>query len=243
MHSTPLTRKTPLRAKPDQRRYRGRPKVCACGGEFMPRTMSQAYCSLTCADRYRPRGGKVERVCGGCGAPFTAYRSDVARGFGKFCSRRCADAQRTGNAENLAKGNGPAHPSFKHGRACQPTPVVNPKRFKSGQSTCQHPDCTSGKRERLAEHHVVYKQEVRRRKGDVSDPRDALRLCNSCHPAHHHRSRPVPLAALRDENYEFAFELMGVAAFDYLRRRYAGGDPRLHEWLRKAAAVNSGSDG
>lgn len=168
-----------------------------------------------------------------------AYPSDVERGWGRFCSRSCAGRATATTPPH--PGSGKDHPTFKHGRACRPTPVVSPKRFKSGQSACQHPGCTSGRRERLAEHHVVYQQEVRRRQGDVSDGRNALRLCNSCHPAHHHRSRPVPLTALRDENYEFAFELMGGAAFDYLRRRYAGEDPRLHEWLRRTtAAVSSG---
>jgi hypothetical protein len=76
-------------------------------------------------------------------------------------------------------------------------------------------------------HHVVYEQEVRRLGGDVNDKRNVLRLCPECHGNHHGRSRPVLLTCLTDANYEFAFELMGSRADDYLRSKYDGEDPRL----------------
>lgn len=36
------------------------------------------------------RGAMVDRHCGGCGCRFTARQADVARGWGRFCSKRCA---------------------------------------------------------------------------------------------------------------------------------------------------------
>lgn len=78
-------------------------------------------------------------------------------------------------------------------------------------------------------HHVVYQQRVRAEHGDLHDPRNSLTLCRRCHEAHHQRSQPLRLKVLRNENYDFAVELLGVgAAFNYLSRRYAAdGDPRL----------------
>jgi hypothetical protein len=82
-------------------------------------------------------------------------------------------------------------------------------------------------------HHVVYEQEVKRLGGDVNDVRNALRLCPDCHANHHGRSRPIKLTQLTDANYEFAFELMGERAADYLRQKYDGDDPRLEEWVQR----------
>lgn len=236
MKRSVLRRETPLRAKRDLRRYSGQPKRCdRCGGEYRPRTIGQRYCSQRCANRSRP-SAKVPRTCGACGAEFFAYPSEVARGYGRFCSRRCAGLARPGTPPVV--GRGAEHPAHKHGRAVSQRNTADYKRrFHSGQTTCQHPGC-AGKSRRLAEHHVVYEQEIRRRKGDIADGRNALCLCQSCHAAHHHRNRPVLLRALRDENYEFAFELMGPAAYEYLRRRYGGSDPRLEAWL---ARIEGGS--
>jgi hypothetical protein len=35
------------------------------------------------------RGRKVECRCDGCGQPFTARVADRARGWGRYCSKRC----------------------------------------------------------------------------------------------------------------------------------------------------------
>lgn len=77
------------------------------------------------------------------------------------------------------------------------------------------------------DHHAIYRQEIARRKGDQKDPRNLVPLCFDCHGAHHGRSRVIFLTDLPDSVYEFATELMGPAAFDYMSRRYSGGDPRL----------------
>lgn len=73
-------------------------------------------------------------------------------------------------------------------------------------------------------HHVVYAQEVRRRRGAMHDTRNALGVCDPCHVAHHAGRRPLPLASLPREALEFAGELLGSPfAEDYLTRRYAAG--------------------
>jgi hypothetical protein len=86
-----------------------------------------------------------------------------------------------------------------------------------------------GRRHGLQLHHVVYEQHVRAESGDLRDPRNSLTTCAQCHVSHHGGGRAVmPLTALRSANFEFARELLGPgAAYEYLRRRYAGDDPRL----------------
>lgn len=204
-------------------------KVCrTCGRRFKIRAAAAdrgegKYCSRACW----PKTPYVDRICENCGASFSVEERltrDPLRG--RFCSRACANA-----------------PDSSWGGKRTTTDVGSPSqraRFRSAQTECVHPACEHADT-RCHEHHVVYEQHVRREGGDVYDPRNALTLCISCHTSHHRRgSRTVPLRVLRDANYEFAFELLGAAAFDYLRRRYTGGDPRLQQWLdRVTAAVNS----
>lgn len=97
------------------------------------------------------------------------------------------------------------------------------------QSECRHPWCP-GTPARVQQHHVVYRQEVEREGGDTGDARNALALCVTCHARHHGRQpgRVVELVVLRDENIEYAVDLLGAGrAYNYLRRRYAGSDPRV----------------
>lgn len=108
------------------------------------------------------------------------------------------------------------------------------KRFDSGQFMCQAPWCTNKKDH---DHHVVYKQHVKKLGGDVNDPRNALGVCtrlapgtdhdNRCHQRHHGAVRRLPTECLRDENIEFAFDLMGLAADNYFDRYYTGADERV----------------
>jgi len=57
----------------------------------------------------------------------------------------------------------------------------------------------------------------------------------NCHGAHHGRSRTLSLAVLPDSAYSFAVEVLGAgAAYEYLRRRYTGDDPRLTSILEDA---------
>lgn len=76
-------------------------------------------------------------------------------------------------------------------------------------------------------HHCVEKAEIKKRHGDIYDPRNAIRLTDRAHERHTHAVRRVRLQELRDENIAFAFELMGRAAYVYLLRMYAGSDPRV----------------
>lgn len=92
--------------------------------------------------------------------------------------------------------------------------------------------CVCGCRGRVVnQHHVVYRQEIVRRGGDVRDPRNLVPVAWTCHADHHGRGGPLPLRVLPDSAYEYAGELMGPAAFDWLQRHYAGTDDRLDALL------------
>lgn len=77
-------------------------------------------------------------------------------------------------------------------------------------------------------HHVLYRQHVPREL--LHDSRNLLPLCVDCH-ANHHGIHSLSLRLLTDANYEFAREVKGAAAYDYLRKRYGGDDPRLEALL------------
>lgn len=107
------------------------------------------------------------------------------------------------------------------------------------QRVCQHPACTTPTA-RWSAHHVVYRQELARRRLPEWDPRDALRLCENCHvPKQHQRTAPVPTTALLDNNIAFAFEVLGLFAADYLRRFYDDStpDPRIAEHEHRLVAA------
>jgi hypothetical protein len=97
--------------------------------------------------------------------------------------------------------------------------------------------CVCGCRKRgVHRHHVVYEQHVVRAGGKLKDARNLVWLAFDCHLAHHGRSRVLPLGVLPDSVFVFASELLGAgAAFEYLRRRYAGEDARLDALLGEAA--------
>lgn len=66
-----------------------------CGESFtVPRSWMEKdeftgeFCEKDCM--YEHRTKKVERTCQYCGDPFRVQRSEVWRGHGKYCSRRCA---------------------------------------------------------------------------------------------------------------------------------------------------------
>jgi integrase len=80
-------------------------------------------------------------------------------------------------------------------------------------------------------HHAVYRQHVTRHGGDLRDPRNLVPVAFTCHGGHHSGAARLRLSRLPDAVFDFAAELMGAAAYDYLRRRYAGEDPRLNGLL------------
>jgi hypothetical protein len=82
----------------------------------------------------------------------------------------------------------------------------------------------------MIRHHVIYAQTIRREKGDLFDPRNSMSLGRYCfcHSNHHARSSPIPAVLVPDSALEFGADLMGPQrAAAYIRRYYAGNDPRL----------------
>jgi hypothetical protein len=120
--------------------------------------------------------------------------------------------------------------------------------------SCIGPKCSA---RATARHHVVYKQELKRRwvsdiRQWIDDPavvrvpwrklrdlyddeRNLVPVCNRCHARTHSGVARLPLWVLPDSVYEFALELLGPGpAYEWLRRRYDGGDPRLDALLEAA---------
>lgn len=113
--------------------------------------------------------------------------------------------------------------------------VKNFKAECSWQALCQHPECEKP-RAAWEAHHCVYEQHIKDYTEDPTilwHPDNALRLCKTCHKEKQHaRKSPVPVSALRTENFEFAERLMGApAAYEYFRRYYRGTDPRLEAFV------------
>lgn len=86
------------------------------------------------------------------------------------------------------------------------------------QRCCQNPDCENPTGP-WDPHHVLYEQELRRLGLPVYDPRNALRLCRTCH-FNHHRTTPLAQTALTTNNIEYAKWALGDYYIDYLNRRY-----------------------
>jgi len=86
-------------------------------------------------------------------------------------------------------------------------------------------------------HHVVEKQRLRiiGRLDLKWDVRNALRVCHDCH-GKQHRGKRIALRRLTDENYEFAWFVLGTASADYLRDRYEGDDPRWDALMEQCNA-------
>lgn len=115
---------------------------------------------------------------------------------------------------------------------------------------CIDPDCLA---RAIHRHHVVYEQELRRRWDSdpavrerwpryqllKGDPRNLVDICFNHHTGRegHHSGgeKAILLERLPDEAIEFAFDLLGGYAYDYLKRRYRGDDPRLESHLAAAA--------
>lgn len=74
------------------------------------------------------------------------------------------------------------------------------------------------------------------------DLRNRMILDPECHEKHHNRSRVIPLVALPSSAFEYAADLLGPEkAFEYLRRRYAGEDPRLDALLETTDNADGGT--
>jgi hypothetical protein len=183
------------------------------------------FCQRECYNAWQ-RSRKLARLaaspCEQCGGA-----KPEARAHQKACSPECA------NALKARAKQGERNPNWK--------PQTDEGRWRSGLAgACVKCGAKggSGRWGRLHLHHVVYEQHVRANGGDPYDPDNSLTLCVRCHASHHKSSvnrEHLPLAVLRDENFDYAARLYGtLAAFDYLRRRYAGEDERLKVLLEVA---------
>jgi len=76
-------------------------------------------------------------------------------------------------------------------------------------------------------HHVVEQQTLKREGVPLDDRRNALRLNPDIHANHTTKTTKVPMRCLLDCNFEYAFEVLGVRAVEYLERNYEGTDPRF----------------
>lgn len=121
--------------------------------------------------------------------------------------------------------------------------VANPSSFRNEaqwQRVCAVTECHRAGP--FHAHHVVDQAELRNRCGlrgnALYDTRNSLRLCQSlgdanqrCHFQHEGRMRVVKTTELLDQNIEYAFEVLGAYALDYLRAQYddTEPDPRIQE--------------
>lgn len=103
------------------------------------------------------------------------------------------------------------------------------------QGVCQ----VSGSRGPWDAHHVIEAQELRRRQTDEWDSRNVLRVSRRVHEQHTLAVKRIPLRCLTDENVAYAFELMGLAAYPYLRRFYDGHDERVELALAELGAPDA----
>jgi hypothetical protein len=87
-----------------------------------------------------------------------------------------------------------------------------------------------------AHHAGVYEQKLRHLGLPLWDPANALRLCLACHAKHHSPNHKLTLSVLRAQNIRYAFDVLGERAYEYLRRRYQGADPRLERERQKRSA-------
>lgn len=203
-----LQRKTPLRAKP---LVAERPCVCGCGTlvGLTKRGNVQRYVKGHNAKRL-----PTPRFCTVCEAPLE-YRQGSKH---KTSSRAC-------ESEAKARAKiGALNPNFKGAESYK----ARQARWDACRGLCAR--CgSSGTGQGIHQHHVVYRQEVMRRGGDIWDVRNGVTLCLPCHTSHHHQSeRRLLLTQLPDAAFGYAAELLGAGpAYEYLRRRYGGNDERL----------------
>lgn len=90
-------------------------------------------------------------------------------------------------------------------------------------------------------HHVVEAQYLKKNHHAVYIRKNALRVCsrfskNDCHGKHSRGFRKIKLKELTEDNIDYALALLGPQkGAAYLRRHYAGSDPRLELALEEYA--------
>lgn len=189
-----------------------KPTICArpdCGSALTGQ--AKMYCSPAChyADRKRLSAAAWPiHECQGCGKKFRWNGC----GKGTYCSLGCArkKGSRRRRPPKVVEGASRVQRSRRAD-------------FRDPSEICR----ACGKGSGIQHHHVIFRQHIERVGGDCWHSDDALALCVQCHLGVAHTFH-LPLTVLRDENYRFARDLLGPErAYEYLRRRYIGSDPRL----------------
>jgi hypothetical protein len=210
--AAPLRRTSAMRSAPSKRPVpKGkRTWICEnCGRSFEAKVThigKRRFCSYACFGAAKTL--TVVAECPICGREVVT----TARTRRKTCSERCRN-------EAVARAKrGAGNPNYQGDNAAKR------RWFASKAKAC----LMCGTTRRLQIHHVVFEQHVRAEGGDPWDPRDGVTLCLACHVSTHKAGRkPLALWMLPDAAIEFAAELYGPGAYDYLRRRYGGDDPRV----------------
>lgn len=118
-------------------------------------------------------------------------------------------------------------PMSQKRRAAKPTVAVVAAQEAWFRATQADPVCAScrvpvASRGRVQGHHVVPRAYVKRHGGDEWDLRNRMTVCEEHHMAHHHGSvrQRLGLALLTEAHWEFARDLLGDHAEEYLAKRY-----------------------
>lgn len=203
------------------------------GGGFRPPDPAKARAARErAAERARERDRDPERQAEKRRKQRAAEERQAERARQRAAERARAPLP----AREPKKARTPAHPVPVPVRAAERSQA----RFRRedwdavplGRCACGRPHAAEQR------HHVVFAQEIRARKGEKWDPRNQLPVAVSCHAWIHSAGRPWPLAKLPDAAIEFAWDLMGPFAFDYLTRRYRGDDPRVRALLERPLPVD-----
>lgn len=170
-----------------------------------------------------PRKGEV-RTCEQCGTSFYATQSQIKRGA-RFCTQRCMGDERKRERICSVCGARWVNPDGHRSRtrttcsdACERAAKargkkgpLNPNWAEGGWLGARGERCVvCGTTHPLHLHHIISRQQLRRVDGNVSDPRNALTLCDRCHAQHHAKMPGIPLSVVlyhRPEVVAFAKEL------------------------------------
>lgn len=216
-----------------------------CATEFDYRVVSAGFlrktCSPKCQSAYRrQRAGerpprpwtRFDLKCEGCGRTWTYAKPPSTSYLPKACSPQCrADLKRRGNGDRRGRRN----PAYKKGDRVGWHEWIATREDLC--AVCGRSRTGVGKKNsgRLEIHHAIYDQHIRAAGGNRYDTRAGMTVCARCHKRHHLRSVVIPLVVVPDAVFGFASELFGAeGAYEYLRRYYAGEDPRLEGLLVQA---------